>query len=439
MILGIEPEVEAPIPPPELPTHPEIEIEVIEGDYGRFIVEPLERGFAATLGNALRRVLLSSLPGAAITAVQIDGVQHEYSTIPNVREDVTELLLNFKTIRLKAHSTRPGTLRLEVQGPGQVTAGDIQPSADFEIVNPELYLTGLDSAKSRLSVEFHVEIGKGFVPATPVEGTPIGTLPVDAIFTPIRKVTYTIGKTRVGQVTDYERLVLEVTTDGSTTPLDALREAAQILVESFNQFSSLGLDSGDGAELTGIAATIPSEHYNLAIERLELSARTLNCLKRSRINKVGELLEMTRDELLKIKNFGEKSLDEFYDRLRANGITPPGEGDEAAAEVGEGDEIQPEAMEAQAEPAEASAETAEAVEAQAQPAEAPVAVAAPPEAAPAAKVVAPAPSRKTRDREPKETLHDLASLREVLLGEAAPTDDEEGAAETADAEGAEKD
>lgn len=430
MVLGIDPEVEAPIIP-EPPTHPAIEIGEIEGNYGRFIVEPLERGFAVTLGNALRRVLLNSLQGAAIIAVQIDGVEHEYTTIPGMREDVTELLLNFKTVRLKAHSIRPGTLRLEVQGPGQVTAGDIQPSADFDIVNPEIYLTSLDSAKNRLSIEFHVETGKGFVPAAPVEGTPIGTLPVDAIFTPIRKVNFTIEKTRVGQVTDYERLVLEVATDGSISPLEAIREAAQILVDSFSQFSSLGLDTDDTAEFSGIAASVHSEHYGLAIERLELSARTLNCLKRSRINKVGELLEMTHEELLKIKNFGDKSLDELYERLRANGITPPGE--EGEAETSPDDNIQPEEGEAQAEPAEASAETAEAVEPEAGVTEVPAAESQ-------ATPTTPASSRKTHEREAKvTTLHDLASLREILPGEATPADAQEGAAETADAEGAEKD
>ena len=430
MVLGIDPEVEAPIIP-EPPTHPAIEIGEIEGNYGRFIVEPLERGFAVTLGNALRRVLLNSLQGAAIIAVQIDGVEHEYTTIPGMREDVTELLLNFKTVRLKAHSIRPGTLRLEVQGPGQVTAGDIQPSADFDIVNPEIYLTSLDSAKNRLSIEFHVETGKGFVPAAPVEGTPIGTLPVDAIFTPIRKVNFTIEKTRVGQVTDYERLVLEVATDGSISPLEAIREAAQILVDSFGQFSSLGLDTDDTAEFSGIAASVHSEHYGLVIERLELSARTLNCLKRSRINKVGELLEMTHEELLKIKNFGDKSLDELYERLRANGITPPGE--EGEAETSPDDNIQPEEGEAQAEPAEASAETAEAVEPEAGVTEVPAAESQ-------ATPTTPASSRKTHEREAKvTTLHDLASLREILPGEATPADAQEGAAETADAEGAEKD
>jgi DNA-directed RNA polymerase subunit alpha len=431
VILGIEPEIEAQVIP-ELPIQTKIEIGEVSGNYGRFVVEPLDRGFAATLGNALRRVLLSSLPGAAITSLQIEDVQHEYSTIPDVREDVTELLLNFKTIRLRAHSTRPGTLRLEVQGPGQVTAGDIQPSADFDIVNPEIYLAALDSAKGRLSIEFNVEVGKGFVPATPVEGTPIGTLPIDAIFTPIRKVNFTVQKTRVGQVTDFERLVLEVTTDGSTPPVDAVREAAQILVDSFNQFSSLGLETIDGAELSGIAALIPSEHYNLTVERLDLSARTLNCLKRSRINKVGELLEMTRDELLKIKNFGEKSLGELYDRLRENGITLPSDGEEAGpgSEADEDVDLQAEAVEDQGEPIEAGAEAEEdAVGAATFPETVPVVVAETP-AAPAA----PASARKSRERDPKETLHDLASLREVLLGESAPDNAKEGGEEAADAE-----
>lgn len=318
MTIGIEPETQAPIV--EAPAKPKLEAVEVNDNYGKFVAEPLERGFGVTLGNALRRVLLNSLQGAAVTAVRIQGTQHEYSTIPDVREDVAELLLNIKGIRLKAHADRPGILRMEIQGPGQVTAGDIQPSADYDIVNPELYLASLDSAKAKLSIDFHVGAGKGYVAAAPIEGMPIGVLPVDAIFTPIRRVNYVVEKTRVGQVTDYERLVFEVTTDGSKSPLEAMREAGQILVESFHQFAALGISVGKDTEQSAIALSIPSEQYNTPIEKLELSARTLNCLKRSKINKVGEVLEKSREELLKIKNFGEKSLEELYERLRGMGF-----------------------------------------------------------------------------------------------------------------------
>lgn len=299
---------------------PKIAIAEAGNEYGRFVIEPLERGFGVTLGNALRRTLLSSLTGAAITWVRIDGVQHEYSTIPMVKEDVSEILLNMKAIRIKPLSDRPGTLRLEVQGPGQVTAGDIQPSADFEIINAEQYLASLDSDKGSLSMEFNVELGKGYVPATHADDMPIGVMPVDAVFTPVHRVNYNVEKTRVGQITDYERLVLELWSDGSKSSEEAVREAAQILVESFFQFATLGQVVEATPERKPLANAIPADQYNLAIERLDLSARTLNCLKRAKVNKVGEALEKSRAELLKIKNFGERSLKELYDRLQALGL-----------------------------------------------------------------------------------------------------------------------
>ena len=317
----IETEIESPVI--EQLSKPEIEVVETTDNYGKFAIEPLERGFGVTLGNSLRRVLLGSLPGAAVTAVQIEGVQHEYTTLPDVREDVAEILLNIKGIRLRAHSNRAGTMRLQVQGPGMVTAGDIQPTADYDVVNPELHLATLDSPKAKIVIEFFCNVGKGFVPAAPMEGMPIGVLSVDAIYAPIRKVSYVVEKTRVGQVTDYERLVLEVTTDGSKTPEDVVREAGQILVDSFHQFASLGSPMAAALGESSLAHTMPSEVYNMAIERLELSARTLNCLKRSKINKVGEVLEKSHDELLKIKNFGEKSLVELYARLEAMGLKQP--------------------------------------------------------------------------------------------------------------------
>ncbi|MBF8299184.1 MAG: DNA-directed polymerase subunit alpha [Dehalococcoidia bacterium] len=313
-------------------TRPTIEVMESTDTYGKVIVEPLERGFGVTLGNALRRVLLSSLPGAAITSVRIDGVQHEFSTLPHVKEDVSELSLNIKAIRIKRMADRPGSLRLDVQGPGQVMAGDVQPSADFEIVNPEQYLASLDSPEGRLSMEFQVEIGKGYVPATHTEGMPIGVLPVDAIFTPVTRVNYNVEKTRVGQVTNYDRLVLEVWTDGTKSPVEAVRESGQVLVDSFFQFVTIGQIAEGTQERPSLSQAIPADQYNMPIERLNLSARTLNCLKRAKINRVGEVLEKSHDELLKIKNFGDKSLAELYDRLRALGLLSQIRGAESKVE-----------------------------------------------------------------------------------------------------------
>ena len=328
MTIGIEPAPEAPIVevPPVVPT---IDAEELADEYGKFVAEPLERGFGATLGNALRRVLLNSLLGSAVHAVRIDGVQHEYSTLPGIREDVTEIILNIKGVRLRGHSDRPGTLRLDVQGPGQVTAGDIQPSADYDIVNPEAYIASLSSAEARLSVDLHVEQGKGYKPATPVEEAPIGVLPVDAIYTPIKRVNYHVEKTRVGQITDYEKLTIEIWTDGSKSPLEAMRESAQLLVESFGMFATVGQGTEEGRK--GLRAGVSSEHYNMPIEKLELSVRTLNCLKRSKIDTVGEILDKSREELLRIKNFGEKSLDELNERLAVLGIPTSDEDADLAA------------------------------------------------------------------------------------------------------------
>jgi len=296
---------------------PEIKIAETTDTYGRFVVEPLERGYGPTLGNPLRRVLLGSLQGAAVTWVKIDGVLHEYSTVPHMREGVMDFLQNIKTIRLHAHADRPGKMRLEVSGEGEVCASDVIAPADFEILNPSLHLAYLDTPEARLSVEFNIETGKGYSPASSGDGLPIGVLPVDAIFTPVRKVNYTVESTRVGQVTDYERLVLEIWTDGTITPVDALREATQILVTHFFLIANVG----KGPE-AGPTIAIAPEVYNMPLERLELSGRTFNALKRHGLNKAGEVLEMSRPDLLKIRNFGEKSLEELYDRLRAMDLLP---------------------------------------------------------------------------------------------------------------------
>lgn len=306
----------------ELIPGPQITVEEADDKYGRFVVEPLEKGYGMTLGNPLRRVLYSSLMGTAVTWVKIDGVLHEYATIPHVKEEVSEFLLNVKGIRLSSEVDRPGKLRLEVAGEGEVSAADIMASSDFTVVNPELHLVTLDSVDAKLSVEFNVERGKGYKVAATEDGQSIGVLPVDAVFTPIRKVNYTVEDTRVGQRTDFERLVVEIWTDGSIEPVEALRQAGDVLMNQFFMFAKVQAESSDLEDMPRIPS-IPPEQYNIPVERLDLSSRTLNCLKRAGINKVGEVLEMNRSELLRIRNFGEKSYHELFDKLREMNLLPP--------------------------------------------------------------------------------------------------------------------
>ena len=301
------------------------DVHILESDdtFGKVSVEPLQRGFGLTIGNPLRRILLSSTNGSAITWVKIDDVVHEYTSIPGVKEEVMELLLNVKRIRIRSQSNRAGKMRLDVTGEGRICAGDIATSSDFEIVNPELHLATLDSGDSHLSIEFNVEQGVGYQPAAQsdeADGLPVGVLPVDAIFSPVRKVNYNIERTRVGQVTDYERLVLEVWTDGTIKPVEAVREAAEHLVNHFFLFSNINRTAETGVDRPSL--TVTPEIYQTPIERLDLSPRTLNCLKRAHLTKVGEILEMSDDELLKIRNFGEKSLTELRDKLSERGIAP---------------------------------------------------------------------------------------------------------------------
>ncbi len=298
---------------------PQLDVQEESDTYARIVAEPLEGGYGITLGNALRRVLLSSLDGAAITSVRIDQVEHEFSTITGMQEDTTEFLLNLKEVRIKALSNRNGTLLLDSTGPGDIKAGDIQVPADFEVVNPDLHLARLDSAKARLNVEMHVELGKGYVPAGSVEGMPIGVIPVDSVFTPIRKVNYRIEKTRVGQSTDYDRLILEVWTDGSLGAVEAVGQAADLLIDQFALFGTVGrpvFTTGGGVAGVGSASPgMASDRYNTPIEDLQLSVRAYNCLKRSGLMTVGQVLEKSEDELLGLRNFGRKSYDELRDRL----------------------------------------------------------------------------------------------------------------------------
>jgi len=309
----------------ETEVFPELRIEEENDRYARVVAEPLEAGYGITLGNALRRVLLASLPGAAITSVRIEQVQHEFSAIPGMVEDAMEFLLNVKEIRIRALSDRPGTLTLDAQGPGEVKAGDIQCPADFEIVTPELHLATLDTPDAKLNVEFHVQLGKGYVPAGSAEGLPIGVIPVDAVFSPIRKANFKVERTRVGQATNFDRLILEVWTDGTIGPVDAIAQAADILIDQFTLFSRIGQPAPavGGARPSTASAVLPPDKYNTPIEELNLSVRAYNCLKRSGLMTVGQVLEKTEDELLGLRNFGRKSYDELREKLAQMGFIDP--------------------------------------------------------------------------------------------------------------------
>ena len=324
----LEEEEEEEIPEPSISVDADDGDGVEDGNYGRFVIGPLEAGYGHTLANPLRRVLYNGLEGAAVTSVKIEGVQHEYQTIPDIKEQVTEILLNVKAIRLRAQVDTPGKLRLEVAGIGKVSAGDIMDSSGVEVVNPELHLATLEpfrSSDAKLSLELNVERGKGYREAQLSEGLPIGVLPVDAVFTPIRKVNYTVAPARVGRRTNFENLIMEIWTDGSISPTDAIRDAADMLVNRFFMFSNLQRDGEDGAaDGASASVQIPADHYKYQIERLHLSSRTLNCLKRAGVDTVGQVLETPRDDLLKIRNFGEKSYTELYDKLRNNDLLPPG-------------------------------------------------------------------------------------------------------------------
>lgn len=320
---------------------PTIECTEMTDNYGRFVADPLEKGVGITLGNSLRRVLLGYLPGAAVTQVRIEGVQHEFTVIPNAKEDVIEFLMNVKELRLKPLSSRSGTLILEVEGAGRVTAADIKPSADFEITNPELSLITLNKPDATLYVEMDVDIGTGFRVAESTENMSVGTIPVDAIFTPILKVNYSVEPTHLGRETSRERLQLEVWTDGTTSPVDAISQSAAILIEQLTPFVEYVKISQMKAEERAIRLSIPDEKYNMPVEQLDLSVRTMNCLRRSNISTVGELIGKGAKELLKLRNFGQKSYQEIEDRLSSIGLSlspkidgeTPAESEEEPAET----------------------------------------------------------------------------------------------------------
>jgi DNA-directed RNA polymerase subunit alpha len=311
---------------------PKIEREAVARNYGKFVISPLERGYGITLGNALRRILLSSLEGAAVTSLRLNDAAHEFSDLPGVREDVLQVMLNIKQLRLHLYEGDNARLRLEVRGEGVVTAADIMTPAEVEIVNPELYLFTVDDEQAHLEMEMSVQRGRGYSPSDERGRLPIGELPTDAIFSPVRRVHYDVGRARVGQDTNFDRLVLEIWTDGTIKPEAALSRSAQILIAHLRDIAGVTEESLMAAAAREEQPRLASEIYDIPIENLDLSVRVFNSLKRTGITTVGEVLDMLEkgpDAMLSIRNFGEKSLDELRERLIEKGYL--------ASAVGEGE------------------------------------------------------------------------------------------------------
>jgi DNA-directed RNA polymerase subunit alpha len=304
---------------------PKIETDVISEEYGRFIIGPLERGFGITVGNALRRVLLSSLPGAAVTKVRISDVPHEFTVIPGVREDVMRFILHVKQLRLEMDGEEPAHMSLHTEGEGTITAGDIVAPPEVEILNPDLYLLTVDDEDSSVDIDFTVEQGRGYRPAEEGEMGVIGEMPVDAVFSPIRRVAYEVDRARVGQITDYDRLTLEIWSDGRIAPFDALKEASRILLRHLRLIAGLTLEEEiEPTEEEEVEEGFPSEVYDMPLDQLELSTRVFNALRRAGVKNVGEVMEMLdeggEDALLAVRNVGSKSLDEIKESLDEAGL-----------------------------------------------------------------------------------------------------------------------
>ncbi len=321
---------------------PKIGGDVVTRNYGRFVISPLESGYGVTVGNALRRVLLSSLGGAAVTSLRVSGVFHEFSDIPNAKEDMTELILNVKQIRLRSTAEGPVYLRVDTRGKTVITAGDLEAPSEVEILNPEVHLLTLDTPDTEMELELTVEKGRGYSPAEERGKLPIGQIPVDAIFSPIKKVNVTVGRERVGQVTDYDRLEMEIWTDGTMRPAEALSQAARLLLKHFAPIAEYGEAAPpEEAEVPQVAPT-PADQ--MPIEELKLSMRAYNCLKRAGITRVGEVLAKLAkgpNEILAIRNFGQKSLDELLEKLQERGLLPEGMAVPAGAGAGaEGEETE---------------------------------------------------------------------------------------------------
>jgi len=336
--------IELETPQQQQAPDPHIDEVHAEGNLSRFEVTPLQEGYGVTLGNSLRRVLLSSLEGAAVTSIQIHGVFHEFSTLENVKEDVTQIVLNVKKLRLKSFATHPVQLRLIKSGAGAVTAADIAESADVEIVNPELVLMTLDTDDVTIEMDLTVERGVGYLGAERSEALPIGVIAVDAIFTPVRKVNYWVDSMRVGQMTNYDKLTLEIETDGTITPEEALSRSAEILVNQFRPFITIGMAAVATDRAVPGVPQLPPNMLDMPIEELDLPMRAYNSLKRNNIVKVGQLLQLKDDDLLRMRNFGKKSLDEMKERLRMRGfIVPETESDGLDEDVDEPFDDEPEA------------------------------------------------------------------------------------------------
>jgi len=300
---------------------PTIECTDNEDRYGRFVIEPLERGYGTTLGNSLRRILLSSLPGSAVTSIKIDGVMHEFSTLPGVKEDVTEIILNLKRLAVRVNSDDEKTVVIDAKGPMEVTAGDIRLSADVEVYNEDLHIATLEEGAS-LYMELNLAKGRGYVRAdlNKSEATPIGVIPVDSFYTPVSKVNFTVENTRVGQVTDYDKLTLEVWTDGSISPSESVAIGAKIMRDHLDLFINL-FESADSMDTMIEKEDNPKERaLEMPIDELELSVRSFNCLKRANINTVEELTQKSEDDMMNVRNLGKKSLEEVKEKLADLGL-----------------------------------------------------------------------------------------------------------------------
>ena len=395
---------------------PKIEVEASSRNYGHFVISPLESGYGITLGNSLRRVLLSSLPGAAVTSISVSGVHHEFSTIDYVLEDATRLILNVKQVRFKSTSAEPVRISVEVYNEGPVTAGDLNCPPEVEIVNPDLYLLFADSNDVDLDIEMVVERGRGYSPAEERMHLPLGEIPVDAIFSPVKKASYRVERTRIGQQTDYDKLNLEVWTDGTISPEDSMRQAADILVQHLSVFvgaSTVMVEQPEEEE-----ESIPSRVAEAPIEELELTVRAYNCLKRAGITRIGEILkrmEKGEDEMLAIRNFGKKSLDELVEKLGEKGYMNV-IGVDLSAYLGGGNG------------AEILTETAEAVEAVDEAAEAVEAVDEAAEAVETVDEAAEAVETVNEAAEAVETVNEAAEAVETVneAAEAVETVDETG-------------
>lgn len=305
-----------------MPKRLQVDTDTLTDTYGKFTAEPFERGFGTTLGNSLRRVLLSSLQGAAIMSVRVKGVLHEFSTIPGVTEDVTEIILNLKGVRLKLHGNDFRSIRIVKKGAGAITAGDIISDANVVVLNPEHHIATC-SKEADVEMDMVVGLGKGYVPAdrNRDERAPVSTIPIDAIFSPIKKIDYSVANARVGQITDYDKLTIEVSTDGSVRPDDAVAYAAKILKEQLQIFINFDEDSEPATLVTGDESRRINENLYRSVDELELSVRSANCLKNADIHMIGELVQRSEAEMLKTQNFGRKSLNEIKDILADMGLT----------------------------------------------------------------------------------------------------------------------